>query len=561
MLKKIFMILVISILIVGMCGSVNATELKTELDVIQKASETKYLENDQGFISKTIIDTNKDTGEVTVELKVSNTAKEIENETSTEAFIVVDNSLSMDYVTTSKESRKKLVLDSASKLVESIFDISKNIKLGLIDFHGAKGGLFGESASINNASVRQKLTNNKSDILTAINMQLERETASGTNIQAGLKTAEKNFSSKAGNKVIILLTDGVPNSDINGNYDFGNNLSSEKNSAIQETTKQTLNDLKSKGIYVITMLTGMDETDRDTEGNEIFDNESDSLENNLKAAQKVFGTEENPTADKYYLVKSADINSVITNDILKDVTSKVRNQINEVKVVDYFPEDITENFEFSYVGNPSIGDVTKNIDTESNTIDWNIGTLKGDEVATLKYKLKIKDMKNKELLNKTISTNEKVVLTYKDKDSKDYTVTLTSSPKIQLSEVKENLTATISYNPSNNTTGKVVATIKTNKKVNKVEGWTLSNDGKTLTKTYSTNATENVHLVDLDGMTKDVEVKITNITSTEQKDTTSASGVLPQTGTNITISISIATTIILIAIILYKKYNDYKDIK
>ena len=46
-------------------------------------------------------------------------------------------------------------------------------------------------------------------------------------------------------------------------------------------------------------------------------------------------------------------------------------------------------------------------------------------------------MKNSELLNKTIETNEKVVLTYKDTEAKDYTVTLTSSPKVQLTEVKE----------------------------------------------------------------------------------------------------------------------------
>ena len=45
MLKKFFITLITIILIVVMYGSVNAIELKTELDVIQKASETKYLEN------------------------------------------------------------------------------------------------------------------------------------------------------------------------------------------------------------------------------------------------------------------------------------------------------------------------------------------------------------------------------------------------------------------------------------------------------------------------------------------------------------------------------------
>ena len=55
----------------------------------------------------------------------------------------------------------------------------------------------------------------------------------------------------------------------------------------------------------------------------------------------------------------------------------------------------------------------------------------------LKYKLKIKDMKNEEILNKTISTNDKVVLDYTDARSDEYQVVLSSSPKIKLTQVEE----------------------------------------------------------------------------------------------------------------------------
>lgn len=167
---------------------------------------------------------------------------------------------------------------------------------------------------------------------------------------------------------------------------------------------------------------------------------------------------------------------------------KIQNPINTVKIVDYFPEDITENFDFSYVGSPSIGTTSDSIDTESKTITWDIGTLKGDEVATLKYKLKIKDMKNTELLNKTIATNDKVVLTYKDTESKDYKVELASSPEIQLSEIKN------------------------------------SNENGT-----------------------DVDNSI-------------APGRLPNTGVSMTIIIS-AIIVSLIALIFYKQFNKFKDIK
>lgn len=557
--RILFMSLIIFITF-SIFSNVLASDLKTSLDIIQKASETKYLENDQGYISKTIVDSNKDTGEVTVELKLSNITNEIEDNTSAELFLVVDNSPSMDFVTSTGETRKEIVLNSASSLVESIFNISSNIKIGLIDFHGY--GLFSGSANIYDATVRQNLTGDKATILGAISKELKINTDSGTNIEAGLRMAMKNFSTKANNKVVILLTDGIPNADINGNYEHSD-ITSEKAVGIQNSTKQAILDLKASGIYTITMLTGMSESDGNTDKSGNVYNKENTIEEELAAAERVFGTMENPTADKYYLAKSADINSIINDDILQEVSNKIRNPINTVKIVDYFPEDITENFEFSYVGTPNIGTVSESIDTQTNTINWDIGTLKGDEVATLKYKLKIKDMKNEQLLNKTIATNEKVVLTYKDTDSKDYTVILSSSPKIQLSEIKEELNATISYNPIDETTGTVNVTIKTNKKVNKVEGWTLSEDGKELTKTYTTNMTETVRLVDLDNMTKDVLVIVNNIKSENidnKDDTTTKNGILPRTGVNIKY-VLIILFIAAFSIITYKKYNSYKDIK
>jgi len=562
MLKKCFSILVTIILILGMCLNVNAAELKTKLDVIAQASETKYLENDQGYISKTIVDSNAETGEVTIELKLSNTKEESEENIQTEIFIVVDNSPSMDFVTSTGETRKELVLNSAKQLVTSIFNSSNNVKIGLIDFHGA-GGF--SSAGKHNATVRQRLTDDKDTVLTAIEAQLNRSTSSGTNIQSGLIKAKENFSENT-SKIVILLSDGIPNADINGNSEHGD-ITSDKGIAIQDATKRTLLDLKEQGIYTITLLTGMSESDGNTDKNGTIYDSANTIEEELAAAENVFGTEINPTGNKYYLVNNININNVITQDILRDVVVKIQNPINTVKIVDYFPENITENFEFSYVGNPSIGTASEAIDEETKTITWDIDTLRGDEVDTLKYKLKIKDMENTELLEKTIATNEKVVLTYKDTETKDYTVELTSSPKIKLTEVKEELTATVNYDPTGETTGSVTATIKTNKKVNNVEGWTLSEDGKTLTKVYTSNATETVHLVDLDGMTKDVEIKITNIIKEQPKneiknepDNTLADKELPKTGKNIMMIVSIIA-IITALIVIYKKQSEYKDIK
>ena len=435
-IKKIGLISLMAFIIFSIFSNVYADDLKTSLEIIQKASETKYLENNQGYISKTIVESNSNTGEVTVELKLSNT-KKVEQTGETEVFLVVDNSPSMDFVTSTGKTRKELVLNSATQLVTAIFNTSSKIKVGLIDFHGAKGGIFGESASIYNATVRQKLTNDKEKVISEMQNQLQRNTVSGTNMEAGLQIAQKNFSQNASNKIVILLTDGLPNAINDGTYDHSSDVKSENMIKIQNKTKQTIADLKKSGIYTITLLTGMSEQDGNTDKNGTEYKEVNTIEEQLKAAEAIFGTTTNPTADKYYLVSSVDINKIIEEDILQDVTKIVQNPINTIKITDYFPKDITDNFEFSYVGKPNVGTVSEGIDSETNTIEWNIDTLKGDEVATLRYKLKIKDMKNEQLLNKTIATNEKVVLTYKDINAKDYTVVLESSPKIQLSKVIE----------------------------------------------------------------------------------------------------------------------------
>lgn len=440
-MKKISCVLVIffmilSINMIGFCA-----QMKTQLSIIEKASEIKYLQNDQGYITKSIVDVDSDKGEVTVELKLSNSKKKTEEDTTTEVFLVVDNSPSMDFVTSNGKTRKELILNSASQLVTSIFENSNNVKIGLVDFHGASKGILGESASIYNAKLRQQLTDNKSEILKAVDDELERKTESGTNIEAGLKTAQKSFSNKNNNKIIILLTDGIPNADISGN-NGGNDVKDEENLKVVENTKQTLKEIKESGIYTITLLTGMSESDGTTDKNGTTYTDPNTLEEKLQAAESVFGTEENPTANKYYLVNNVDINKIITEDILKDVKTIIQNPINKIKIVDYFPDDIIENFDFSYVGNASKGNVSDKIDINTKTIEWDIDNLKGDEVATLKYKLKIKDMQNQKLLNKTIATNEKVILTYNDVDEKGYTVTLESSPKIQLSEIKEADTTT-----------------------------------------------------------------------------------------------------------------------
>ena len=133
------------------------------LKVIQKASEIQYLDKEQGNISKTIVNSDADKGEVMVQVSLSNNAKELETSVGTEIFLVIDNSLSMDFVTTSGRTRKEIVIDSTKNLVNSIFNNTSSANIGIIDVYGENGWV--GTAGIGNATLRKKPSNNKEEIL------------------------------------------------------------------------------------------------------------------------------------------------------------------------------------------------------------------------------------------------------------------------------------------------------------------------------------------------------------------------------------------------------------
>ena len=110
-----------------------ASNNKTQLQVVEKSSETKYLEDDQGYITKTIVDSNPDTGEVTVELRLNNKGKEQEqNKTyeNTEIYILVSENLAKD-----NEKLTKYINDIGN-LASKIFSINTKTKIGIIGIKG-----------------------------------------------------------------------------------------------------------------------------------------------------------------------------------------------------------------------------------------------------------------------------------------------------------------------------------------------------------------------------------------------------------------------------------------
>lgn len=222
MLRKSLSVLLIFVLIMGISSISSATELKTTLNVIQQASETKYLENDQGYISKTIVDSNAETGEVTVELKVSNTTNNSSEEKTlyenTEIYIIVNENIACN---TEKLNTNVSYINT---LATKIFNKNANTKIGII---GMKGPVYdakidedghyitGENdegdvaGTANNAEVIASLTNNLETIKSSIYAMNTNKVEYRTNLQAAIKLANNSYSRNV-NKILISLYDGVP---------------------------------------------------------------------------------------------------------------------------------------------------------------------------------------------------------------------------------------------------------------------------------------------------------------------------------------------------------------
>lgn len=113
---------------------------------------------------------------------------------------------------------------------------------------------------------------------------------------------------------------------------------------------------------------------------------------------------------------------------------------------------------------------------------------------------------DKKVLTKTFSANVNTNVTIKDllENASTINVAINNIDK----KVPE---ATVEYSTTSQTSNNVVVTIKANEKIVSIEGWTLSSDGLTLTKTFSENATETVTIRDLAGNYKTVSVIVANI--------------------------------------------------
>lgn len=408
-LKIVFAISLIFILFFSNCiyAALSST---THFEVVDKTvCEIKFGENGE-FLKQLI---SYDESSVTLQLDVKNTATESQEKTTSEIFLVIDNSLSLREQVSETETRKDVIYNAAKELSTKLHTADSDFKIGVISF--SSNSDITKEGTIEDATLMQSLTTDNSKILEAVDNINEEDFGSRTNIEAGLELANQNFSGTSDKQYIILITDGVPNDDIHGN-------TLQYSDIVLENTRKKLLELDEKGIKLISVLAGVSSAVEPSVG---FTYE--------ELAEKVFGTEENPTAGKYYFINDSEIKDIIENNVFNDIEIIPGMKLTNIVIKDYFPKKIIDNFDFAHITSPNVGNVTTEIDKETNCITWTIPELAAGEIASLQYKLTLRDNFNREILDEIIPTNEKVDITddQGDEESSD------DSPKVKVTEDPE----------------------------------------------------------------------------------------------------------------------------
>lgn len=380
------------------------------MNVVEEPVCTIELGENSKF-EKKLISKDLNNKEVTIQLQVKN--DEVVNKPTGEIMLVLDNSDSMNTTVSGATTRKELIFNSAKTLISNLLKDNEELKIGIVSFSTSIDS--SKEGTLEDANLASSLSNDISTLSNAIsNIKAD---GPRTNLESGLELASEQFTKTDNNKYMIVLTDGVPNVALN--YD-----KSYYSDDVISKTKSKLQQLKQSNINIITMLTGIDdETYIPATTTKSFG----------EIIEEIFGTTSNPTVGKFYYVTDNEVESIIKNDIYNSLIPENKT-LKDIKIIDYFPAEIINNFDFAYVSEANIGTISATVDKSNNSITWTISELANGETATVQYKLKLKENFDSSIVNKILNTNQKVDITYKDYDNKEQTKTSDISPKLKLTE-------------------------------------------------------------------------------------------------------------------------------
>ena len=411
MKKKISLILFTFITLILLITNLSLASYSTvTMTVVEEPVCTIELGENSNF-EKRLVEKNLNNKEVTLQLQVTNNETAIKP--TGEIMLVLDNSDSMLNETSTGEIRKDLVFDSAQALVSNLLEDNTQLQIGIVSFSSNTDQT--QEGGIEDANVVSSLSNSATELNNAIS-NIE---ANGprTNLQAGLLLASQQFSEENNNKYMIVLTDGVPNLAIDSTNPY------YSDTTIAQTNQQ-LQTLEDDGIQIITMLTGINDESYTPSG----------IDKNFgQIIEEIFGTSENPTAGNFYYITDDQIEATITESIYNDLLP-VAQTLTNITIKDYFPEEIIDNFDFAYVSDANIGEISAELNTSDNSITWTIPELASGQTATVQYTLKLKEDFDSSIVDKILDTNEKVDITYNDFDGVQQSKTSDVTPKLRLTE-------------------------------------------------------------------------------------------------------------------------------
>ncbi len=398
-LIKVALLSLISILVIS--TSVSATFVSSQNASFEIVEDNVCTINitDKAIFEKKIIDYDLEKKELTIGLKVTNNAV-LPLDKPSEIVLVIDNSRSMKNTIYTGGIRMEAVVDSAKVLASELLKLN-TVNLSVISFSTGEN-----RGTISDAELRTGLTNSKDDVLNAIDSiyddfiyLIEHDDPNSpvgvtTNIEAGITLASSQFTGNCESKFIVLLTDGVPNVSLGSDRILYSGVTATN-------TKNALLAIDNNGIQLLSVMTGLGDRVESAQTNRPFKD----------LAEEVFGSPENPTVGKFYNITDGEIEETISEVILDQLIAPKDEVLNNLDIYDYFPQEIVDNFDFEYVSSPNIGTVSPSIDLQNNMIIWHIDKLGYGEVASLSYKLKLKDNINEEILDVILDTNEKVDIT------------------------------------------------------------------------------------------------------------------------------------------------------
>ena len=410
MKKSVFITLFLILILVANISFANYETVT--MTVVEEPICTIEIGENSKF-EKRLIEKNLNNKEVTLQLQVTN--EETSLQPTGEIMLVIDNSMSMEEIVEGTTTREDLVIESANTLVNTILEGNDNLQVGVVSFStNADVSLEG---TINDANLVSDLSSDPQALTSAIsNIQY---TGPRTDLESGLSLASQYFTEEDNNKYVIVLTDGIPNValDYDGMY---------YSDDVINKTKAQLQALDSAGYNVITMLTGITETDSVPATRQDDKTYGDIIE-------EIFGTESTPTVGKFYNVQDSEIEQTITNNIYNDLLP-IEQVLTDIVITDYFPQEIIDNFDFAYVSEPNIGNISAEVNPENNSITWTISELRPGETATVQYTLSLKKDFDSSIVGKILDTNEKVDISYTNLDGETVEDTSDVTPKLKLTE-------------------------------------------------------------------------------------------------------------------------------